>query len=351
MSEVQLNRFPFVATTEWVRSWLTIQTNLGLARSTVDAYGRALQDYLVFCNQQNIEPKTAKREHIALYVNHLMTVPRKSRIQDERVEPTVGLANSTVQQRLTAIRLAYDYLVEEGQRQINPVGRGRFMAGHLVSYKQDRGLVPRIHKLPWIPTEEQWQAILAATYEESLRNRMMLALAYDAGLRREELCLLQTDDFDPAYRTVRIRAETSKGKRERLVVYSNTTGLLLRAYLLHRQTLSRARGTLFLSESPRNHSAPITKWTWSKVVRGIALRASVPQFSTHTLRHLCLTDLARAGWDLHAIASFAGHRNLTTTMQYIHLSGRDLAEKMAHSMSQIHTWRIETLANLQEGAV
>lgn len=126
---------------------------------------------------------------------------------------------------------------------------------------------------------------------------------------------------------------------------------LLRAYLLHRQTLSRARGTLFLSESPRNHSAPITKWTWSKVVRGIALRASVPQFSTHTLRHLCLTDLARAGWDLHAIASFAGHRNLTTTMQYIHLSGRDLAEKMAHSMSQIHTWRIETLANLQEGAV
>jgi integrase len=34
----------------------------------------------------------------------------------------------------------------------------------------------------------------------------------------------------------------------------------------------------------------------------------MPQFSTHTLRHLCLTDLARAGWELHAIATFAGHR-------------------------------------------
>jgi integrase/recombinase XerD len=70
----------------------------------------------------------------------------------------------------------------------------------------------------------------------------------------------------------------------------------------------------------------------------------VPQFSTHTLRHLCLTDLARAGWELQAIATFAGHRNLATTLQYIHLSGRDLAGKLAHGMAQIHTWRIQTLS-------
>jgi integrase len=44
------------------------------------------------------------------------------------------------------------------------------------------------------------------------------------------------------------------------------------------------------------------------VARRIGDRADVPQFSTHTLRHLCLTDLARAGWELHAIATFAGHR-------------------------------------------
>jgi integrase len=84
-------------------------------------------------------------------------------------------------------------------------------------------------------------------------------------------------------------------------------------------------------------------WTWSKVIRGIALRAKIPQFSTHTLRHLCLTDLARSGWELHAIATFAGHRNLTTTLQYIHLSARDLADKLARGMTQIHTWRAQTL--------
>jgi Phage integrase family len=101
---------------------------------------------------------------------------------------------------------------------------------------------------------------------------------------------------------------------------------------------SAERGPLFLSESRRNHAKPLTPWTWSKVVRRIALAAEVPRFGTHTLRHLCLTDLARAGWELHAIATFAGHRDPATTLRYVHLSGRELAAKLARGMAQIHDW-------------
>ncbi|MGW4896177.1 tyrosine-type recombinase/integrase [Kitasatospora sp. NPDC004240] len=102
---------------------------------------------------------------------------------------------------------------------------------------------------------------------------------------------------------------------------------------------------MFLSESRRNHGQPLTLWTWSKVVRRIALAAGVPRFSTHTTRHLCLTDLARMGWELHAIATFAGHRNTDSTLQYIHLSGRDLADKLARGMEHIHAWRIQMLTS------
>lgn len=84
-------------------------------------------------------------------------------------------------------------------------------------------------------------------------------------------------------------------------------------------------------------------WTWSKVIRRVALAADLPRFSTHTTRHLCLTDLARMGWELHAIATFAGHRHTESTMTYIHLSGRDLAEKLNRGMQQIHSWRIDML--------
>jgi integrase len=68
-------------------------------------------------------------------------------------------------------------------------------------------------------------------------------------------------------------------------------------------------------------------------------KGHVPRFTTHTPQHLCLTDLARAGWDIHEIAKFAGHRNIQTTILYIHLSGRDLAAKLERGMAEIHAWR------------
>jgi integrase len=200
-------------------------------------------------------------------------------------------------------------------------------------------------KLPWIPAEAEWLRILEVFRGEPARNRVMLALAYDAALRREELCSLRTGDLDPAHRMLRVRAETTKTRRERMVPYSAPTGVLLSEYLHHRAALSRARGPLFLSESRRNLAEPLTLWTWSKVVRRVALAAEVPRFSTHSTRHLCLTDLARMGWELHAIATFAGHRSTDSTLRYIHLSGRELSEKLASSMSQIHAWRVGMLTD------
>ena len=121
--------------------------------------------------------------------------------------------------------------------------------------------MPRLAKLPWIPSDLQWLGVLELVREEPVRNRVMLALAYDAALRREELCALRTDDLDPAHRMLRIRAETTKTRRERMVPYSAPTGALLAQYLAHRATLSRARGPLFLSESRRNRAEPLTLWT------------------------------------------------------------------------------------------
>jgi integrase len=112
---------------------------------------------------------------------------------------------------------------------------------------------------------------------------------------------------------------------------------------------ARAKGVvhvprvLFLSASTRNRATPISKWSWSKIVRALGLRAGVPKLTTHSFRHLCLTDLARAGWDAHEIASFAGHRSLQSTLLYIHLSARDLAGKFARGMAAVHDERMALL--------
>jgi integrase/recombinase XerD len=339
-------RYPFVAADAQAKAWLTTETLLGLAPNTLDAYARGLNDFLQFCQKADISPTTATRADLARYVGDLRGRSRLAPPQGaSTLTPSIGLSNATLQQRLTAVRLFFDFLIEEGQRADHPVGRGKYTPGK--AFGADRGeraLVPRFQTMPWIPSDEQWRGFLHIVKQAPLRTRCMAALAYDAGLRREELCSLLSSDLDPAHRLIRVRAEIAKGSRERVVPYSETSGELLRAYLAHRRTLAKSRGPLFLSESPRNFAQPISLWTWSKVVRQLALQADLPQFSTHTFRHLCLTDLARSGWEIHQIAEFAGHRNPATTLIYIHLSGQDLAEQFTRGMSHIHAWRMKTLA-------
>jgi integrase/recombinase XerD len=88
------------------------------------------------------------------------------------------------------------------------------------------------------------------------------------------------------------------------VPYSASTGLLLADYLRHRSGLSRARGPLVLSESRRNLAEPLTLWSWSKIGQRAAPQAEMPRLSTHTTRCLCLTNLARIGWEMHADRHF-----------------------------------------------
>jgi integrase len=175
----------------------------------------------------------------------------------------------------------------------------------------------------------------------------MVAMAYDGALRREELVQIEIDDIEPAHALIHLRAETTKSKRARDVAFGSATGQLLVSYFRERSRLfGRVNGRLLLSTSPRNRGAPIGLWSWTKIVDALAERAGVPRFSTHTFRHLRLTDLARADWTVDQIAQYAGHRDLSTTMLYIHLSGRELAARFQHSMSSIHREREHLLATL-----
>ena len=331
-NEVRWDRVPLVADHQDARAWLAFQACRGLALNTLDAYGRNLERYLRFLSTAGKKPHEVKQETVGAYLRDLV----KPSANGEGLD--IRMANATIQQNLAVLRMFYDFLVEEER-----CTRNRFRQGEGHSA---RSLVQREHRLPTIPTEEEWCRVLAETAKEPIRNRLMLAMSYDAGLRREELCLLETADIDPSRRTIRVRAETTKSRRSRVLPYSVTTDELFGRYLEQRRTLSRERGLLFLSQSPRNRAKPISMWAWSKIVGAIAKRAAATGFTPHTLRHLCLTDLARADWDIHEIATFAGHRSVETTMIYVHLSARDLAAKFNATMTHLHRQRLELMGSL-----
>jgi site-specific recombinase XerD len=309
-----------------------------LLLKTIDAYGRCLADFLQFCGRWEIVPQEITREQIALYVQDLALRPNPRGQNILQIGSGAGLANATMQQRITVVRLFCDYMVENQLRTDNPVGRGRYVPGKGFAGTREKGLISRHKRLPWIPSDEQWETILCALKEESLRNQLMFLLAYDGALRREELVRLDIADFDFAYQQITVRAEHAKRGRERIVGYGNVTGRFLKAYLQRRRSLSAQHGALFLSESRRNPAQPLSLVMWSKVVQRLAERCNLPQLSTHTTQHLRLTHLARAKMDLHQIALYAGHRSLETTMLYIHLSGVELAEAVAKGLAGFESW-------------
>jgi len=234
-------KWPVIGRHEQATTWLQIWTDLGRAPRTIDAYARGLAEYLLMCEREGVDPVTANRAHVAVFVRELTSRPSLRGANVVAIDSGTGLANATIQQRLVPVRLFYDFLMEEGLRGSNPVGRGRYTPGGRAGGQQ-RGLVPRLTRLPWIPGEQEWLRLLEEARREPARNRLMLALAYDAALRREELCSLRTDDVDPAHRMLRVRAETTKNRLERVVPYSASTGVLLSQYLAHRVSVSRTRG-------------------------------------------------------------------------------------------------------------
>lgn len=314
-----LSRYPSV------QAWLDLLSNLGRAPMTLDAYGRALVHYLLHCEEEGLTPESATFEQVTLYIRELLPSGKSA------------VANSTLHQRLTAVRLWYDHLIFHGLCERNPVPRGQH--GRLVQVPGHggfvRGLVPRLIKLPDIPTDEQWRHFLGIAARSSIRDRLMLSLAYFGALRRAELVALRIEDLDVAHRLISVRAETTKGKRGRVVCYSPEIAPVLIEHLQDLRGAGWMCGALFRSESDRNRGAPLTHWTWSKTVEGWAKEAKVPHLSTHTFRHLRLTHLARAGWKLHELTAYAGHRDPKTTLIYLHLSGADLSAKMAHSVGSL----------------
>jgi hypothetical protein len=161
-----------------------IWANPGRAPRTIDAYARGLAEYLLVCERDGVYPPTANRSQVAVFVRELATRSHRRGINVVALDSGAGLSNATLAQRLVSVRLFYDFLIEDGVRESNPVGRGRYTPGRQFG-GGSRPLVARMVKLPWIPPGEPVSAAARGVPTEPIRNRLMLALAYDSALRRE----------------------------------------------------------------------------------------------------------------------------------------------------------------------
>ncbi len=158
---MRLEQYPNINSSSLARRWLTISDNLGLSKATLSAYVLSLEDYLRFVTSRGHDVLSLTREAISQYIRDLRERPCRN---SSSAEPA-GLSNATIQQRLTVARMFSDFLIEEGLRRTNPVGRGRYTPGRVERTSQERGILPRVVTTPWIPSED-WSARSFVPLEE-----------------------------------------------------------------------------------------------------------------------------------------------------------------------------------------
>ncbi len=172
---------------------------------------------------------------------------------------------------------------------------------------------------PLAPAEiERIIAVAKGTGFRATRNVAMLECLYATGMRVSELTGLDLNRLDMAGGWARI---LGKGGRERLVPLSNRAKAALRCYLEARgccyKSYDDPNAPLFLSRGGKR----LGRCAFWLILRGLARRAGIEGGAfPHQFRHGAATSMIEGGADIRVVQEMLGHRNISTTAIYTHVS-------------------------------
>jgi len=174
-------------------------------------------------------------------------------------------------------------------------------------------------KLPTVLTQEEiWDIIQAP---KNLKHRLILMATYSAGLRAFEVAALKPDHIDS--KTMLINVERGKGGKQRYTILSSRLLKELRHYYKQYQP----KTYLFPSSYKHKKNQPLSYPSVRNIYEKAREKAGIKKGAgIHTFRHSFATHLLEAGYDIRRIQVLMGHRRLSTTMIYLHVSRETLSK-------------------------
>ena len=277
-----------------------LKVERGLARLTLEAYGRDLARFVAFaCERGRADADDVTPADVTDFLVMLADA---------------GLAARSRARTLVAVRGLCKHLVAERWLAADPAA--------LVD-------APRTgRRLPGVLGETAVTRLIAEPPDtpRGRRDAAMIELVYSSGLRVSELVTLPLADVNLHAGFVRV---TGKGNKTRVVPLNTAAQMRITRYLAEdrpgwlRDPRQRA---LFLTERGK----PMTRQGFWKALRSYARRADVRLptggVSPHKLRHSFATHLVEHGADLRAVQAMLGHADISTTQVYTQVSQARMIE-------------------------
>ena len=283
---------------------------------TEQAYVRWIKRFILFHNEKH--PSNMGKPEIEAFLSYLAVKRRVS--------------SSTQNQAFNAILFLYrDVLTRNLDDSINAI----------------RAKKPK--RLPTVMTKDEAVSVISAL---SGVYQIMAKLLYGSGLRLMECVRLRVKDIDFQRNQVLVR--DGKGMRDRATMLPKSVEFALREHLervrkIYEEEIRNGGGRVYLPQAlERKYPNAAREWIWQyvfpakslskdprsgetrrhhihenalqKAVKRAVRLAGIPkQVSCHTFRHSFATHLLENGYDIRTVQELLGHKDVNTTMVYIHV--------------------------------
>ena len=266
-----------------------LQAEKRYASHTIKAYKNDLNQFHAFCQETDHEGMDLHFKTIRSWVVSLMDS---------------GYSSRTVHRKLSSLSTYCNYLIKEGQLESNPV---------------ERVLKPKLSKRVPAFVEEGKLDLLLDEYDfgegfTGSRNRLVLDLLYQTGMRRSELIGLTIGSINREGKSVKVMGKRGK---ERIIPVGDELLAAMEKYIVVRAEVvaDNPGDHLIVTEKGR---AAYDKLVYRIVNSYLAMVTTLDKKSPHVLRHTFATHMLNRGADLNAIKELLGHANLSATQVYTH---------------------------------
>ncbi|WP_373846379.1 tyrosine-type recombinase/integrase [Bacteroides heparinolyticus] len=269
---------------------------------TVKAYRRDMEKFAIYVHNEYESDDLAK-------VTVLIVKSYLVRLKEH------GLANSSINRKLSTLRSFYKYCLREGLLDKSP------MTG-VKTLKRPKKLVKFV-------TKTDINKVLFGKADDfpTLRDRLLFELLYQTGMRQAELRGVRDVDVDKARMQLKIHGKRNK---ERHVPLSRQMIQMIEQYQTMRDQSFASKADRLLLNDKGEEMSP--HYVYNKVHRMLEGVTTLKQKSPHVLRHTFATHLLDEGASLVAIQKLLGHEDLATTQVYAHNTIEQLKRihKQAH---------------------
>ncbi|MDP8217540.1 MAG: tyrosine recombinase XerC [Candidatus Theseobacter exili] len=281
--------------------YLDIQRNYSV--HTISAYRRDLSDFISFLEAPGPLPESRKKNPDEHVIRHYLALLQES-----------ALARTTVLRKLAALRSYFNYLLREGYIRESPMKA-------VLSPKSRR-------RLPDILSMQEANALIesvSGTRLGDLRDRAILEVLYSTGIRVNELTGLDVSHVDFSAQVMRV---FGKGKKERIVPLGKPAISAMKRYLSAQRSHVRMKSDSDKKAVFQNlRGGRLSARSIERLLKKYQLQVGIlKKITPHTFRHSFATHMLDGGADLRCVQELLGHKNLSTTQIYTHLTTERLKQ-------------------------